>query len=305
MFKFPFVLFVSVLLGTTPGMAAKSPSPSPSGAPDFDCDEESETCTCYLQRGSEDCRRMLDTGRCQAPADIGRPWTGEYDARRDGFAWIDYVDCSFTKGKCTCGLVTGPSDQGTAMKDEALTEGTVTGPQATQPDAVAPGPQGGEFQAADGTSSTPVSGEEEARTKKDAPARRGKSPDSQRKMATDPSEAAPVTLRLVAPSGLAVVREARTTLRLAWQDNSTREFGVEVYRMDPVKARAAGVASWEFVGTFDERNQSNAKGTGRRSGEDFGLEPGTHYCYRLRAYRGFDRAEVSDYSAVACGLTAR
>jgi hypothetical protein len=122
---------------------------------------------------------------------------------------------------------------------------------------------------------------------------------------TVPSKESPISSGLVAPSGLVVSDITRTTLTLSWVDNSNREFGVELYRVDPVEARRNRANSWKKIGTFEERNQSNVTGKGMRSDEDFDLSPGTNYCYRMRAYSGFDRSEVSDYSEVVCTMTSQ
>jgi hypothetical protein len=109
---------------------------------------------------------------------------------------------------------------------------------------------------------------------------------------------------LAPPSGLIVSNITRTKLTLSWVDNSTREFGVELYRVDPVEARRNRANSWKKIGTFEERNQTNVTGKGIRSDQDFGLSPGTNYCYRMRAYSGFDKSEVSGYSEVVCTITS-
>jgi hypothetical protein len=75
--------------------------------------------------------------------------------------------------------------------------------------------------------------------------------------------------------------------------------------MDPVEARQTGDMSWELVGLLQERIDSNVKGTGWRSDEDYDLSPNTNYCYRLRAYFGFNQAEVSDYSEQVCTITTK
>ena len=109
---------------------------------------------------------------------------------------------------------------------------------------------------------------------------------------------------LVAPSGLSVDDVTRTTLTLSWADNSDNEFGVELYRIDPVAARRnQGSDDWEFIGLFEERVDSNVKGRGPRSDEDYDLSPDTNYCYRLRAYTGFDRSSVSGFSETVCTKT--
>ena len=79
--------------------------------------------------------------------------------------------------------------------------------------------------------------------------------------------------------------------------------GVRVYRIDPVAARNGQGADWEFIGLFEERIDSNVKGTGPRADEDFDLAPDTRYCYRMRAYMGFDRTRLSGYSEVVCAKT--
>lgn len=109
---------------------------------------------------------------------------------------------------------------------------------------------------------------------------------------------------LVAPSGLQVSDITGTTLTLSWLDNSDREYGVELHRVDPVAARRNQANGWKFIGLFEERIDSNVKSTGMRSDEDYDLSPGTNYCYRLRAYVGFDRSEVSDYSENICTKTS-
>jgi hypothetical protein len=108
---------------------------------------------------------------------------------------------------------------------------------------------------------------------------------------------------LGAPSNLAVSDVTNSTLTLSWADNSDREYGVEVYRVDPVAARRDAANGWQFIGLFEERVDANVKGTGTRSDEDYDLRPDTNYCYRLRAYSGFDRSEVSDYSEIVCTKT--
>jgi hypothetical protein len=108
---------------------------------------------------------------------------------------------------------------------------------------------------------------------------------------------------LSAPSELSVDGVTSTTVTLSWFDNSDREYGVEVYRIDPVEARRNRTNNWVFVGLFEERNSSFVKGTGWRSDEDYDLNPDTNYCYKLRSYIGFDRLQFSDYSKSACTVT--
>jgi len=113
----------------------------------------------------------------------------------------------------------------------------------------------------------------------------------------------PASSGLAAPSNLTISGVTDTALILSWSDNSDREYGVEVYRVDPVAARVNQADGWMFIGLFEERVDSNVKGTGLRSDEDYDLEPNTNYCYRLRAYVGFDRSEVSDFSGNVCTKT--
>jgi hypothetical protein len=120
---------------------------------------------------------------------------------------------------------------------------------------------------------------------------------------TAPSRESPVSSGLLSPSGLVVSNVTRTSLTLSWIDHSTREFGVELYRVDPVEARRNRASGWKRVGAFEERNLSNVAGTGMRTDKDFGLSPNSNYCYRMRAYSGFDRSEVSEYSEVVCTTT--
>jgi hypothetical protein len=109
---------------------------------------------------------------------------------------------------------------------------------------------------------------------------------------------------LRAPSDLAISDIGATTLTLSWNDNSSTEFGVAVDRMRPSTTRRYPSNDWEFLGTFRETHEANSAGTGRRSDEDFDLTPATRYCYRMRAYIGFDRSEVSEYSEVVCSQTS-
>ncbi|MBL4619141.1 MAG: fibronectin type III domain-containing protein [Marinicaulis sp.] len=110
---------------------------------------------------------------------------------------------------------------------------------------------------------------------------------------------------MAAPSDVQIGGITSTTFQLSWTDNPDREFGVELHRMDPITARRDRKVSWEFIGLFEERDNSKVKGTGRRSDQDYQLEPDTNYCYQLRAYSGFDRVEVSGYSKTVCAKTAQ
>lgn len=108
---------------------------------------------------------------------------------------------------------------------------------------------------------------------------------------------------LEAPSGLSALDVTSTSVTLVWTDNSVDEYGVELYRMDPVAARRDKEGGWGFAGLFEERIMSNVEGTGLRMDEDFDLTPDTRYCYRMRAYSGFDRSIVSGYSDSVCTKT--
>jgi len=109
---------------------------------------------------------------------------------------------------------------------------------------------------------------------------------------------------LAAPTRLRVRAATDSTLTLVWVDNSSTEYGVEIYRIDPVAARSGDGGSWEFIGLAEERIDSNVKGTGSRSYEDYDLAPARDYCYRLRAYVGFDRVRKTGFSESVCGRTA-
>ncbi len=110
---------------------------------------------------------------------------------------------------------------------------------------------------------------------------------------------------LAAPSNLEISDVARTKLTLSWQDNSTREFGVEIFRVNPVAARKDPKTRWKRIADVSERLDSNVVGMGLRSDEDFNLSPQTHYCYRVRAYVGFSKSEVSGFSNVKCIKTKK
>jgi hypothetical protein len=118
-----------------------------------------------------------------------------------------------------------------------------------------------------------------------------------------PARTPPAKAQLLAPSDLSIDNVTSTTVTLSWFDNSDREFGVEVHRMDPVEAKRNGATNWKFLALFQERMSDQVKGTGWRSDEDYDLSPDTIYCYRLRSYYGFDRSEVSDYSKRVCTKT--
>ena len=109
---------------------------------------------------------------------------------------------------------------------------------------------------------------------------------------------------LAIPTGLRVRDVTDSTLTLVWTDNSSTEFGAEIYRIDPVAARSGDGSSWEFIGLAEERIDSNVTGTGARSYTDYDLAPAKDYCYRLRAYVGFDRVRTTGFSKSVCGRTA-
>ncbi len=110
---------------------------------------------------------------------------------------------------------------------------------------------------------------------------------------------------LASPSNLEISDVTRTSLTLSWQDNSTREFGVEIFRVNPVAARKDRKMRWKRIADVSERLDSNVVGMGLRSDDDFNLSPQTNYCYRVRAYVGFSKSEVSDFSNVKCIKTRK
>ncbi len=84
-------------------------------------------------------------------------------------------------------------------------------------------------------------------------------------------------------------------------DNATMEYGVSVERGTPTEARGGINYHWKHVFNVEERVDSRMRGTGWRTDGDDGLNRGTEYCYRLRAYR--NRA-FSDYSEPVCTHTS-
>lgn len=108
---------------------------------------------------------------------------------------------------------------------------------------------------------------------------------------------------LGAPSNLKITNVGRTTLTLSWRDNSTKEFGVEVYRVDGHAARRGSSGSWKFLMLSQERDSLKVRNTGVRSDEDFDLSPNTVYCYKLRSYIGFSRDQVSSFTKEVCSRT--
>jgi len=115
----------------------------------------------------------------------------------------------------------------------------------------------------------------------------------------------PTTAALVPPTDLTITNLGQDHLTLNWVDNSVREFGVDIFRMDPVAAKKGRSVIWERIADYSERIDSNVTGKGARSDSDFELTPDTNYCYRVRAYFGFSRSEVSEFSNVACIKTLK
>ena len=109
---------------------------------------------------------------------------------------------------------------------------------------------------------------------------------------------------LATPTRLRIPNVTDNTLTVAWVDNSTTEHGVEVYRIDPAAARRGNGTTWEFIGLAEERIMSNVEGTGSRTYEDYDLKPDTKYCYKLRAYVGFDRERTTGFSKSVCSRTS-
>ena len=111
--------------------------------------------------------------------------------------------------------------------------------------------------------------------------------------------------QLGAPSDLAIGKVGPNSLVLTWQDNSTREYGVGLYRMQtgPASRRNVKKPDWKFIGNFEERVDTKVKSQGKRGDQDTDLTPGTNYCYRVQAYVGFDKSETSDFSNTVCART--
>lgn len=106
---------------------------------------------------------------------------------------------------------------------------------------------------------------------------------------------------LPAPSEVTISEVGRTSLRINWMDNATMEFGVAVERGMPVEDRGGINHQWKLAFNVEERVMTRVQGTGWRTDEDDQLEPGTNYCYRLRAYR---KNHYSSYSRQACARTS-
>lgn len=106
---------------------------------------------------------------------------------------------------------------------------------------------------------------------------------------------------LPAPSEVTISEVGRTSLRLNWMDNAAIEYGVAVERGTPVEDRGGINYQWKLAFNVEERVMTRVQGTGWRTDEDDQLEPGTNYCYRLRAYR---KNQYSSYSRQACARTS-
>lgn len=139
-----------------------------------------------------------------------------------------------------------------------------------------------------------------SRTSKEAPVDTSPAP-------TNKPGKKPFTSGLMAPSNLTISKIGTDQLSLSWRDNSTREFGVAFYRMQPGPASRQNVRRprWKYIGTFQERMSTNTTGKGKRSDQDTGLTPNTKYCYRMQAYFGFNKSETSGFSNTVCAYTAK
>ncbi len=107
--------------------------------------------------------------------------------------------------------------------------------------------------------------------------------------------------RFPAPSDVTLSGVHRRSLSLHWMDNATVEYGVSVERCTPTEVRGGINYHWKHVFNVEERVDSRMRGTGWRTDGDDGLNPGTEYCYRLRAYRN---KTFSAYSEPVCTHTS-
>ncbi len=107
---------------------------------------------------------------------------------------------------------------------------------------------------------------------------------------------------LLAPSNIEFTRISTTAVLFSWTDNSTEEFGVFVYRKE-MKNRSEGEHDWKKVLTLQERMRENIVRTGRRHGGNYNLKSNTTYCYKLRAYKGFEKKRFSPFSKEKCFKT--
>lgn len=124
-------------------------------------------------------------------------------------------------------------------------------------------------------------------------------PDQPRRNEKVPSKRGEV---MPAPSELTLSEIGQTSLRLNWMDNSTSEFGIEVERGTPVSERGGTNYGFKRVFNVEERVMDRVRARGWRTDVDDQLDPGTEYCYRVRAYEGTTR-RYSSYSPVACART--
>lgn len=103
------------------------------------------------------------------------------------------------------------------------------------------------------------------------------------------SSTACATPVLAPPSGAQAVAASETQIDVTWQDNSSFETGLEVHR-----AAFPG-------GSFTLRA---TLGPGATTFSDTGLDPGTQYCYRLRAAMASGTGSIySTLSDAACAAT--
>jgi hypothetical protein len=108
-------------------------------------------------------------------------------------------------------------------------------------------------------------------------------------LATDPA-AATASSSPLPPSNASAVGVSQTQVNIGWQDNSLNESRFELYRS------STGVA-----GTF---TLLATTGVNVIAFSDRGLEPGTQYCYRVRAVRSAGMTSfASAFSNTACATT--
>jgi hypothetical protein len=95
---------------------------------------------------------------------------------------------------------------------------------------------------------------------------------------------------VVAPSGLAAVPVSETRIDLTWVDNASNESGFELYRSTNGQA-----------GTFELRARPLTNATAYT--EAF-AEPGTQYCFKIRAVRSTGvKSTYSEFSNTVCATT--
>jgi titin len=93
------------------------------------------------------------------------------------------------------------------------------------------------------------------------------------------------------PSDLVATAVSSEKIKLTWQDNSDNEDGFNIER------KVEG-GSYSRIGTVGA-DVTSYSDIGREIG---GLEPGTTYCYRVRAYNAFDGSNPSNESCVTTPL---